>query len=558
MKITITPKTYTAIPEVNCLVGYSGEHNAREIIVDQPQLSRADTYRLRFMYSDGTSYDLLLNDGKAVITGSLLKETGSVKCQWIASRQKASSYELVAKSNIFRLRIEKSLGDDVTPIPTYEQTRSVLDTILDREDEAAKQAQIAAEKAAEISASAELISQNASDIAELQNGTGIKDKVITAPQTDFIIATTNLFNEADLQTGGYYYYTGEWRSSEGMCSSNYIPVVPGRKYKIGQHKTAINNNVVFFDKNHRYVTGLSAADTSSAAYVTVPDNKEIAYMCFPVSNDKIKNRMCVEGTNYPDSYIPYGLTVYEMQNTFSGGGIKFYDDTVVYLLGRINELKSKGLNQWSGKKWYAYGTSCSGADCAEKLAELSGLELTKSEAGGIIPSLHANEDCAYTACMNTSDGKTNADLITLEVITDDFSSDETISSARLGEVTDTTESTFCGSLNKIISALQHNTAAQIVIIIGIRPRYEKTDSTVRFTPQSEKVSLCRKWEQYTEEVCARNGVKCINAAAEGGFGYNRVIDSGNVADDVHPTPEGSKRLARFYWSKLQNIPCWKE
>ena len=111
------------------ILGYMGEINAREITVEYPQVSDADTYRLRFEYSDGVVYDVPLQDGKMIVTASLIRETGEIKCQWLATKSIDGDYELVAKSQVFRLVIESSIGDEVSPVPTYEMAQSVLDDI---------------------------------------------------------------------------------------------------------------------------------------------------------------------------------------------------------------------------------------------------------------------------------------------------------------------------------------------------------------------------------------------------------------------------------------------
>lgn len=142
MQITIS-KDYTAYPD-NDLLGYLGETKARVIEIDQPEVEGADTYRLRFEYSDKVVYDVPVADGKVIVTGSLLREIGAVKCQWIATKSDGDNYTLVAKSQVFELKISDSISDDVAPIPPYEQSIEALDKVLNAEancKDYAKQAQ---------------------------------------------------------------------------------------------------------------------------------------------------------------------------------------------------------------------------------------------------------------------------------------------------------------------------------------------------------------------------------------------------------------------------------
>ena len=133
MEIMIS-EDYTAYPDSD-LLGYKGETNVRIIEVAQPVVEGADTYRLRFEYSNAV-YDVPIVDGKVIITASLLCEVGQIKCQWIATKADGDNYTLVAKSQIFELKIGDSISDDVAPIPPYELSKSTADKVLEAESNA--------------------------------------------------------------------------------------------------------------------------------------------------------------------------------------------------------------------------------------------------------------------------------------------------------------------------------------------------------------------------------------------------------------------------------------
>lgn len=134
MKISIS-KDYTAYPDSDFL-GYLGETNARTIEITHPEVEGADTYRLRFEYSDNIVYDVPIVDGKVIVTGSLLCEIGQIKCQWIAAKSDGDNYTFVAKSNVFALSIGDSISDDVAPIPPYELSKSIADKVVEAESNA--------------------------------------------------------------------------------------------------------------------------------------------------------------------------------------------------------------------------------------------------------------------------------------------------------------------------------------------------------------------------------------------------------------------------------------
>ena len=215
-------------------------------------------------------------------------------------------------------------------------------------------------------------------------------------------------------------------------------------------------------------------------------------------------------------------------------------------------------NAWQGKKWYCYGTSMTdnktfingyhSGTYTKYLAEYAGLlEHNYGKSGsGIIPSLHG-EDNIKSRAMCLSDGKAEADLITVEVIPND-------GNGELGEPTDTGSDTFLGNLNQIIEYLLTNTNAVVVILIASRARRKHDDPTEKFPPTSEHVQKRLKWEAAVAEVCKMQGVQCWNGAAEAGFGYYRMAkDDTLVRDQIHLTDKGGELLAKYFYGRLLSI-----
>ena len=217
-------------------------------------------------------------------------------------------------------------------------------------------------------------------------------------------------------------------------------------------------------------------------------------------------------------------------------------------------LNSNDNNQWKGKTWYAYGTSLTDisqvGQYPKTVRDLSGLILVNkgTSGGGIVANTMIKD-----AIMNTTDGKLEADLITLEVGAND-------TSATLGTIYDTVDNTFCGALNQCIRYLQKNTNAQIVVISSTNSRYKSGDKTVEFTPEKTFASDNHtKYDQWKaiKEVCAINGVPYIPMGEEAGLGYARMIasDKYNI-DNIHHTALAGKNLGEFVWNRLKNIPLW--
>jgi len=227
--------------------------------------------------------------------------------------------------------------------------------------------------------------------------------------------------------------------------------------------------------------------------------------------------------------------------------------------------------QWQGKKWYCYGTSMTdnrnreGGRCGTApdkqpnhskktgyysgfLAEYAGLEEHNFGKGGsgIVPALHG-ADNIKSRVMRLDDGKTEADLITVEIIPNDMR-------AELGDVTDWSDDTFCGNLNQMLAYLLENTKAVVAVLIATRSRYTPEDVEDRNHPTGERALKRLAWEEAVEKLCRIHGVPCWNGAAEANMGYFRMgMHTEYVQDQIHLTESGGRILAQYYWGKLQTV-----
>lgn len=208
--------------------------------------------------------------------------------------------------------------------------------------------------------------------------------------------------------------------------------------------------------------------------------------------------------------------------------------------------------QWNGKTWYAYGTSLTNISAEGKYAkyvqQFSGMTLiNKGISGGAI----VNKTNVKSAIMNVTDGKTQADLITLEIGANDMS-------AILGDIYDMSDTTFCGALNQCIRYLQKNTNAQIVIMSSTYSRYALGDPINTYDgsekwgeDQHTKLDQCIAMQK----VCMLNSVYFIDIYGSSGLGNSRMSDK-YIKDNIHHTELGGYNIAKFVWSKLKNIPLW--
>ena len=220
------------------------------------------------------------------------------------------------------------------------------------------------------------------------------------------------------------------------------------------------------------------------------------------------------------------------------------DDTKIVI-----PLFRKTENHWAGKKWYAYGTSLTSASQGKYVPyveEMSGLNVVNKGigGGGIISNTKIKD-----AIMNITDGKLEADLITLEVGAND-------ASAPLGEAWDNTSDTFLGSLTQCINYLLQNTNAQIVVMSSPIGKHKSSGGSTEITPEQYK--YLERW-QGIRNVCIKCGVYYIGLADESGLGWARLNNNMGVdynTDNIHHTDIAGYNLAVFMWSKLKDIPCW--
>lgn len=226
--------------------------------------------------------------------------------------------------------------------------------------------------------------------------------------------------------------------------------------------------------------------------------------------------------------------------------------------------------QWRGRKWYCYGTSMTDNSCcngtvgttpdghpsrpaktgyySDILAQYAGLEQHNFGKGGsgIVPALHP-DDNIKTRVMTLADGKAEADLITIELIPNDMN-------AKLGDVTDWSDETFCGNLNQVLAYLMENTRAVVAVLIATRGRYAHDDLEKRSFPTNEGALKRMLWEEAVEKLCRIHGVPCWNGATEANLGYFRMgMTQEYVQDQIHLTESGGEVLAKYYWGKLQTL-----
>ncbi len=205
-------------------------------------------------------------------------------------------------------------------------------------------------------------------------------------------------------------------------------------------------------------------------------------------------------------------------------------------------------NHWKGKTWYAYGTSMTSVEVGKYVPvveRLSGLKVVnKGIPGGSLTPDGFGKGNVKNAVLDLNDGKTEADLITLEVLPNE--------GATVGDIYDTDNNSFCGCFNQCVRFLQEHTKATVVVIIMIGSNSYEPDYKTE-----ERGITQYEFSEIIKKVARLNSVPVIDVFGESGFGYGRVKNRDYQKDNIHLNDLGGLNIGGFVWSKLKDIPTWK-
>lgn len=305
--------------------------------------------------------------------------------------------------------------------------------------------------------------------------------------------------------------------------------------------------VCLFDENKIPVSIIY--NPKETGYIVIPNG--ISYFRFVYSAN---NKIVISKDNNVTEYIKFtGKDTYsvadkieDLENEIDKNHEKTIEELSI-VNEKIADLTGDG-SQWRNKKWYAYGTSITETDneyntgkYAPFLAQFSGMILTNKGIGGAgIGDLGGySKGQVRAAIMNTTDGKLEADLITLEV-----GANDTGASVSLGTIYDTDETTLCGCLNMCIRYLQENTNAQIVVF---------PSPATKTIPNAE--SKYYEAQLLFKQVCFINKCWWIDGATN--LGYAKMVNNDKyVVDSIHQSELGGYIFAKAIWSQLKSIPTF--
>lgn len=366
------------------------------------------------------------------------------------------------------------------------------------------------------------------DTEELESVSSDLDQCI-GKEYDSVLNT----EDPDVITDGYIFNYDENGNPDiqgqgTWCESGYIPCQYGDCFTNPTRTAAMYINCMLYDENKNFIGRTSY---SVEPYIQIK-NALARYIRFPFRPGDYTSYI-YKTKFYTKKFVPYGQKVIIRDPSA-------FDD----LENRMTRLETQSptLSHWQGKKWYAYGTSITSiaqGKYVPYVEQLSGLvAINKGIPGGGITNLGGYaKGQVKSAIMNTTDGKLEADLITLEVGANE--------GGELGTKYDIGDDTFCGCLNQCLRYLQANTNAQIVVMYSVQSITSEPSSESQYYDREEKV----------REVCNINNVYYLGDSS--GLGYARISkDTTYTIDNIHQSDLGGYNLAQFIWSKLKDIPLW--
>lgn len=248
----------------------------------------------------------------------------------------------------------------------------------------------------------------------------------------------------------------------------------------------------------------------------------------------------------PQFFINYKVDVPENAVQLWANDIKPYTKSYIKPIGTNNDIRLG--SQWQNKIWYCYGTSISNTNSEGKypiyLEQMSKMiRVNKGISGGGIGNFGAySKGQVYNAICNTTDGKLNADLITLETGANDVNTN-----VPLGTIYDEGTDTLSGCLNDCIRYLQENTTAQICITVS---------PATKTKPQI--ANKYYEWANMIEQICHINRVHFLNN--DNNMGAAKLVSENGtdyIVDNIHHTNLGGYIMAENLWYQIRNIPVFR-
>ena len=468
---------------------------------------------------------------------------------------KNDRYDSTAEVESFFYVTSVSNASWMQAIQALEELKNTIDPTLSVSGKAADAAKVGEAINAEATRAKAAEEENAKGVGQL------KEEIVNL----------NYFDKHN-PSGYTNWKNGEFVSTESFYDTNLISCRVGDKFVIRIEKvssavpvsdpiTALN----FYDKDKKWIIG--TADVIKT--VTTATSEETVHGLGGVWVEVTINS--IENVAYFATYLSeyywnnnaaYCFYDTKLGNTKFKGKMPY---SSIYYDSYPEEFL-KQTNHWKNKKWIAFGTSITDTTYVNKeTGEVTGKyvpylvnmsEMTVENygiAGGTLGrnGVWGGSGNILDKILNTD--VSNADLITIEGFVNDFAAGITI-----GNINDTENTTFYGSLYQAVNYCQKNSKAVVVLIGDTTGRkYTFTGSvnhgvTVDYTYNSYKDNLGTYQSSYNEAM-KKFAEHCGCFFIDGVKSEINCNHPEYLIDHLHHTELGGKQFAKTIWSELKNI-----
>lgn len=304
------------------------------------------------------------------------------------------------------------------------------------------------------------------------------------------------------------------------------------------------NNTLSTNKKY-FVTG----------YVEVEENKKYIHFSsqYPTKvlyYDENYNYLNIENANpfttpIGCKYIKINMFIENIDKEAVYEGEEFFEHN--YLLIDTKNTNIRMKSKWYGKTWNCLGDSITyGVNTAKRYFEFVNDELLFAKVNnyGVGGSAITKGLTEIEDFVTRANNMVVADLITVFGGTNDFGQ-----GGELGELCDTTQTTFYGALDTLIKLLINKfPTSKIVFLTPIH----RNGSVTTYTPNSKGYTL-PQYIKAIKEVCEKYSIQVIDLFAKSGLCPEIEINKTTYftsADGTHPTVAGHKKMSEIIISEV--------
>ena len=344
------------------------------------------------------------------------------------------------------------------------------------------------------------------------------EEVINAIGAIDIVKSRNLFDKNAIVPGYIQNASGGITVSGDWITTNYIPVEYGKTYKCSNDSA--NLGVYFALELDADKLPINYINTAANPYT--PSTESVKYLRFSQHEPNVATMVFEEGTQATNLYTPFGYNLLAMFRT------------TLY-----------------GKKWVALGDSLTEKNVSaisnytDFITAENNMRFVNMGVGGTGYMRGYDTNSAF---FQRASNIPDCDIITV------FGSGNDLAYySQLGDISDTTESTICGCMNKTFDAIFTNHPVTPLLVIAPTPWAGNTpDMDSGMSVYCEKLqAICMKRGIAYLDLFHHSGLRPDDAGQRDLVFYNGSLDG--HGDYVHPNKLGHSIIAPRIMQSMESV-----